>query len=73
MRLLSYGQLKLKFGDGFYSRDHLRRKCNASEFPMPVAISSAGRRIGWVESEIDEWLAERASLRGGPDTGAGAA
>jgi predicted DNA-binding transcriptional regulator AlpA len=67
---MSYNQLKQKFGDGFYSRDHLRRKCNAGEFPLPVRISD--RRIGWIEEEIETWLAERAGLRG-LDTGAGAA
>jgi prophage regulatory protein len=33
----------------------------AGEFPKPVAITP--RSVGWVESEIDEWIAERIALR----------
>jgi predicted DNA-binding transcriptional regulator AlpA len=69
-RMLSFNQLKLKLGDGFYSRDHLRRKCRAGEFPKPIHISD--RKIAWDEQEIDNWLEERAGLRE-IGTGAGAA
>jgi prophage regulatory protein len=69
MRMISYNQLKkIKFGDDFYSRDHLRRKCKAGEFPKPIHISAY--RIAWVEAEIDAWLQERAGLRGITGTGA---
>ena len=61
MRLISYNQLKLKFGDGFYSRDHLRRKCKADEFPKPISLSE--KRIAWDEAEVDDWLAAKASER----------
>ena len=40
-----------------YSRDHLRRKWKAGEFPKPVALSD--RRIAFREDEIDNWLASR--------------
>jgi predicted DNA-binding transcriptional regulator AlpA len=40
-----------------YSRDHLRRKCKAGEFPKPIALSD--HRIAWRESEVDDWLASR--------------
>lgn len=33
----------------------------AGEFPKPFQI--APRRIAWVESEIEDWLTERASQR----------
>jgi prophage regulatory protein len=46
-----------------YSRDHLRRKCKAGEFPKPIPVSD--HRIAWIESEIDEWLAARAAKRNG--------
>jgi predicted DNA-binding transcriptional regulator AlpA len=36
-----------------YSRDHLRRKVKANEFPAPISVSD--HRIGWDEDEIDEW------------------
>jgi predicted DNA-binding transcriptional regulator AlpA len=44
-----------------YSRDHLRRKVKAGEFPRPIPVSH--RRIAWIEAEIDEWLAARAAER----------
>jgi prophage regulatory protein len=46
-----------------YSRDHLRRKCKAGEFPKPIPVSD--RRIAWIEAEVDEWLAARAAARDG--------
>jgi prophage regulatory protein len=44
-----------------YSRDHLRRKVKAGEFPKPIPVSE--RRIAWIEAEIDDWLAARAAER----------
>jgi prophage regulatory protein len=44
-----------------YSRDHLRRKVKAGEFPRPIAVSD--RRIAWIEVEIDEWLAAKEQAR----------
>ena len=43
------------------SRDHLRRKCKAGEFPKPVRVSE--HRIGWVEAEVDAWLAAKEQAR----------
>jgi predicted DNA-binding transcriptional regulator AlpA len=37
-----------------YSRDHLRRKCRAGEFPKPIRVSE--HPIGWIEAEVDTWL-----------------
>jgi prophage regulatory protein len=44
-----------------YSRDHLRRKCKAGEFPKPVRVSE--HRIGWVEAEVDAWLTAKEQAR----------
>jgi predicted DNA-binding transcriptional regulator AlpA len=44
-----------------YSRDHLRRKVKAKEFPAPISVSD--HRIGWDEAEIDEWLAAKKRAR----------
>lgn len=60
MRFLNYPQLKPEKGI-VYSRVHLMRKVAAGEFPAPIPISD--RRIAWLESEIDAWMSERASLR----------
>jgi prophage regulatory protein len=58
MRLLTFEQLRSDRGIA-YSRDHLRRKCGRREFPAPVQLSE--NRIGWVESEVDAWLEQRAA------------
>ena len=60
MKLITFKQLGPEKGIP-YSRDHWRRKCNAGEAPRPIPIS--GRRVAWIESEIDEWLAARAAER----------
>jgi len=44
-----------------YSRDHLRRKVKAGEFPKPIPVSD--RRIAWIETEIDDWLSARIAKR----------
>jgi prophage regulatory protein len=44
-----------------YSRDHLRRKVKAGEFPRPIPVSD--RRIAWIEAEVDQWLADKARAR----------
>jgi prophage regulatory protein len=61
MKLITYSELRTQKGVT-YQRDHLRRKCKAAEFPKPVSLSA--RRIGWIEQEVDDWLAERAAARG---------
>jgi prophage regulatory protein len=60
MKLITFDQLGPVKGIG-YSRDHLRRKIRAGEFPTPVPVSD--RRIAWVEVEVDEWIAGRAAQR----------
>jgi hypothetical protein len=53
---LSYEDLRAR-GDAPWSRDHLRRKVKAGEFPPPVVLSrkSNGRpnRIAWPADEIE--------------------
>jgi prophage regulatory protein len=60
MRLIDFKRLGPEKGIG-YSRDHLRRKVKDGEFPQPVSISS--RRIAWIETEIDRWLADKEEAR----------
>jgi prophage regulatory protein len=60
MRLITFARLGREKGID-YCRDHLRRLCDAGKFPRPIPIS--GRRIGWEESEIDDWIAKRAAQR----------
>lgn len=60
MKLLTFSQLKPEKGI-FYCRVHLMRKVEAGEFPKPIDLSD--RRIAWIESEVDDWIATRAALR----------
>lgn len=43
-------------------RDTLYKLARRDEFPRPVKLSE--RASGWVESEIDDWIAKRIAQRG---------
>ncbi|AVH31060.1 DNA-binding protein [Vibrio fluvialis] len=43
------------------SRSAIYRKMNEGEFPESVSLGE--RAIAWVESEVDEWMAERLQTR----------
>ena len=60
VKLLDFKDLRPAKGIN-YSRDHLRRKCRAGEFPKPVRISE--HRISWLESEVDTWLVSKKRAR----------
>jgi predicted DNA-binding transcriptional regulator AlpA len=62
MKLITYQELRSAKGIT-YQRDHLRRKCKAGTFPTPVHLSE--RRIGWIEEEIDDYLADLRARRDG--------
>lgn len=70
MKLVDFKQLENKWGIT-YSRDHLRRKCKAGDFPKPIPISD--RRIAWLEDEIVAWLNGRAAERDLPQPKKGVA
>ena len=52
LRILSLSDLR-ELGI-YYSRVHIYRLVKAGKFPAPIKVGQ--NRIGWVESEIDEWL-----------------
>jgi prophage regulatory protein len=60
MRLITFKELGPKKGVR-YTRDHLRVKIKNGEFPQPIQLSDS--RIAWIESEIDDWITQRAELR----------
>lgn len=43
------------------SRSYIYRLSKDGDFPRPVQLTPY--RIGWVESEIDAWIAERIRAR----------
>ncbi len=63
-RIITYPELKPERGIGF-SRVHIRRLWKAGTFPKPVQVSA--HRIGWLASELDQWLANRVASRAGGD------
>jgi prophage regulatory protein len=62
MRLLSKRQLKEMV---LYSPQHIARLEKAGKFPKRVQIGP--NRVGWVESEVLDWLQSRLDRREEPD------
>jgi prophage regulatory protein len=60
MKVLSYPELKTEKGIRF-SRQWIHKLVKAHQFPAPVPIGVATK--GWIESEIDAWIAERINER----------
>ena len=52
------------------SRSTIYARLEQGRFPRPVALG--GRAVGWIESEIDEWIRERIAESRGGDAGTGA-
>jgi len=64
MRLLSKRQLKEIV---LYSPQHIQRLETAGRFPRRVRLGNGPRsRVGWIESEVLEWLRERVERRDTP-------
>ena len=61
MNILIFKELRLKKGI-HYTRDHTRRLCKKGQFPRPIELGGGGR-IGWIEEEIDAYIAARAAAR----------
>ena len=61
MRILSKRQLKELV---LYSPQHIARLEKAGQFPKRVQLGPS--RVGWVESEVLEWLAARLDRREAP-------
>jgi prophage regulatory protein len=64
MRLLSKRQLKELV---LYCPQHIQRLENANRFPRRVRLGNGPRsRVGWIESEVMEWLQIRIDERNNP-------
>jgi len=53
LKILRRKQLEARLG---LSRSTIYAKVAAGELPPPIRLG-AGRAVGWVEGEIDQWLA----------------
>jgi prophage regulatory protein len=60
VKVLSFPQLESAKGIR-YSRRHVRRLELANEFPKSIALSPS--TIGWIEAEVDAWLADKVAQR----------
>lgn len=58
MRLLSKRQVREKV---LYSPQHIARLEAAGQFPKRVRLGQG--RVGWVETEVEDWLAKRIAER----------
>ena len=58
MRILSKRQLKELV---LYSPQHIARLEKAGKFPKRIQLGS--NRVGWLESEVLEWLQEKLAAR----------
>lgn len=46
---------------GGLSKTELYRKMQRGEFPRPVTLG--GRRVAWLQSEVERWMRERVAER----------
>lgn len=58
VRLITLGEVRDRVP---YSKVHIYRLMERGEFPQSVEVGP--QRVAWVESEIDEWIAERLRRR----------
>lgn len=68
MRIILFDELRTRFGIKF-CRLHIDRLERSGAFPKRVKLTRGC--VGWVEQEIEQWLADRAAARF-PAAGCGA-
>lgn len=47
-----------------FSRVHLHRLVRSGDFPAPVQVGA--RKVGWLRSTVQEWLASRDTVEWAP-------
>ncbi len=57
-RVLTTAQLRERVP---FSRMHFWRLARDGKFPRPIKLGP--RRLGWIEAEIEKWVADRAAER----------
>ena len=66
LRFLRLPEVEARTG---LARPTIYARMAAGTFPQPVSLG--GRAVGWIESEVEEWMRERiANTRGGARSGA---
>ena len=64
-RILRLPEVKNKTGQ---SRSTIYERIRQGRFPPPIQLG--GRCVGWLEHEVDDWIAERIAQSRGADGGA---
>jgi prophage regulatory protein len=64
VRIITFKELRALKGIPF-SREHLRRLEADGKFPKRIRLAEGGDYYGYVETEIDDYLATRATSRDG--------
>lgn len=41
------------------SKSNIYLKIKNNQFPKPISLSDGGRSVGFIESEIDDWIQQR--------------
>jgi prophage regulatory protein len=62
MKVIGYDELGTAKGIPF-SEQWIRKLIQQGKFPKPIKLGN--RAIGFIEAEIDAWLAEKAAARPG--------
>ena len=60
MKVIGYGELGTAKGIP-YSQQWIRKMIHQGKFPKPIKLGE--RATGFIEAEIDAWLAEKAAAR----------
>lgn len=58
--VLRFDEVRQKTG---LCRAHVHALAAQGRFPKPLKLVPGGRASGWLLSEIDQWIAERAAAR----------
>ena len=58
MKIIDWKVLKTKVP---YSRQHIGRLETDGKFPKRIQLGQC--RVGWLESEVDDWITERLEAR----------
>lgn len=60
VRVLTVAQVSSTVGLG---RERIRQLEVAGQFPRRFSIAPGGRVVGWLSTEIEAWISERAAQR----------
>ena len=56
-RIIRFPEVKRKVG---YGHTTIYEKISIGEFPRPISLGA--RAVGWIESEVDHWIATRIEI-----------